>query len=70
MCIAIACQLSCVVINFEINLTFLIKPFLLHNQKVTTYLQNEKSFPGEIKNILRHFRKAFIEANKTIFFGR
>ena len=34
MCIAIVCQPSCDVINFEINLIFLIKPLLLHGQKV------------------------------------
>ena len=35
------------VINFEINLIFLIKPFFLHDQTVKTkfkYLENEKSF--------------------------
>ena len=33
--------------DFEINLIFLIEPFLLHEQKVMTkikYLENEKSF--------------------------
>ena len=32
------------------------------------YLENEKSFQDEIKSIFDHFERAFIEANKTIFF--
>ena len=41
--------------NFEINLIFLINPFLLHDQ-------------GEIKSIFKSFKnRAFIEANKTHF---
>ena len=38
---------GCDVINFEINLIFLIKPFFLRDQTVKTkieYLENEKSF--------------------------
>ena len=34
------------------------------------YLDNEKSFQEEIKNIFHNFQKAVIEANKTFFFGR
>ena len=34
--IAIVCKPSCDVINFEINLIFLIKPLLLHDQKFVT----------------------------------
>ena len=34
------------------------------------YLENEKSFQEEIKNIFHNFQRAVIEANKTIFFGR
>ena len=59
--------------NFEINLLFLIKLFLLHDQKVKQkfrYLENEKSFYGEIKNISHQFYRTFIEANKTKLFGR
>ena len=36
MCIAIVCKPGCDVMNFEVNLIFLIKPFFLHNQKVVT----------------------------------
>ena len=36
ICIVIVCQSGCGVINFEINLIFLIKPFLLHKQKFKT----------------------------------
>ena len=44
--------------NFEDNLIFLIKPFFIHRQKVeakTQYLENEKSFEDEIKNIFHRF---------------
>ena len=47
MCIAIACLPGCDVMNFEINLIFLIKPFLYMTKKSTQklkYLENEKSF--------------------------
>ena len=33
MCIAIVCKPGCDVMNFEVNLVFLIKPFFLHGQK-------------------------------------
>ena len=36
MCIAIACKPVCDVMNFEVELIFLIKPFVLHDQKVVT----------------------------------
>ena len=36
MCIAIVCKPGCDVMNFEVNLIFLIKPFFLHDQKVVT----------------------------------
>ena len=39
MCIAIVCKPGCDVMNFEVNLIFLIKPW----QKLK-YLENEKSF--------------------------
>ena len=34
MSIAIVCYPGCDVMDFEINLIFLIEPFLLHDQKV------------------------------------
>ena len=36
MCTAIVCKPGCDVMNFEVNLIFLIKPFLLHGQNVVT----------------------------------
>ena len=36
MRIMIVCQPVCDLINFEINLIFLIKPFFLYDQKVKT----------------------------------
>ena len=44
MCIAIASKPGCDVMNFEVNLIFLIKPFSLHDRKVVKKLENEKSF--------------------------
>ena len=54
-CIAIVCFPVCDAISFEINLIFLIKPFFYMTKKSRQkfkYLQNEKSFQGEIKSIL------------------
>ena len=36
MCIVTVCEPGCDVINFEINLIFLLMPFFLHDQKVKT----------------------------------
>ena len=48
MCIGIVCKPGCDVMNFEANLTFLIKLLFLHDQNVVTrelkYLENDKSF--------------------------
>ena len=47
MCIAIVFKPSCDVMNFEVKLIFLIKPFFLYDQngvKKPKYLENEKSF--------------------------
>ena len=47
MCIAIVCSPGCDVINFEISLIFLIKPFSCMTKKSRQkfkYLENEKSF--------------------------
>ena len=55
MCVVIFCKPGCDVINFEINLIFLIKPFFLHAKKSRqkfNYLENEKSFKDEIKSII------------------
>ena len=59
MCITIVCQSGCDVINFEISLIFLIKPFCYTTKKSRQklkYLENEKSFWGEIKSIFHHFK--------------
>ena len=58
MCIAIACFPGCDVINFKINLIVLIKPFFYMTEKSRQkfiYLENEKSFEGEMKNIFYRF---------------
>ena len=47
MCIAVVCFPGCEVINFEINLIFLIKPFFYMAKKPREkfkYLENKKSF--------------------------
>ena len=52
MCIAIVCFLDCDVINFEINLIFLIKPFLCMIKKLRQrfkHLENEKRWKKEVK---------------------
>ena len=61
LCIAIVCFPGCDVINFEINLIFLIMSFVYMTKKLKQklkYLENEKSFQGAIKNIFDHFQRA------------
>ena len=64
---------GCDVLNFEIEVIFLIKPFFLHDQKVKPkfkYLENERSLKSkedEIKSILHDFKRAFIKANNNFF---
>ena len=36
MCVAIACKPGCDVMNFEVKLIFVIKPFILRDEKVVT----------------------------------
>ena len=59
MCIAIVCFLDCDVINFEINLIFLIKPFLCMIKKLRQrfkHLDNEKrSETKKVKTNKEHF---------------
>ena len=58
VCIAIVCFPGCDVINFEMNLIFLIKPFFYMTEKSRQkfkYLENENSFQDEIKSIFHHF---------------
>ena len=55
MCIAIVYFAGCDAISFEINLIFLIRPFFYKTKKFRQkfkYLENEKSFKGEMK---KHF---------------
>ena len=58
MCVVVICFPGCDVINLEINLIFLIKPFFFMN-KISRQnfkdLDNEKSFQGEIKSIFNRF---------------
>ena len=55
----------CGVINFEINHSFVIKPFLYFFYKTRKprqkfiYLKNEKSLKHELKSIFYHFERAF-----------
>ena len=46
ICITIVCEPGCDVINFEINLAFLIKLFFYMTKKLRQkkYIENEKSF--------------------------
>ena len=56
----------CKVINFEINLIFLIKSFYYTNKKLTQkfkYLQNENNFLGEIKSIFVIFKELSFAKN-------
>ena len=69
----IICCPVCTVINFEINLSCLIKSFIYITKKSRQkckYLKNEKE--KKKNKILKtpHFKGAFIEANKNNFFGR
>ena len=66
MFIVIVCFPACDVINFEITLILLIKPFFYMTKKSRQkfkYLKNKKSFQGEAKNIFHPFEKAFICEN-------
>ena len=54
MCVAIVCKPGYDVINFELNLTFLVKSFLYMTKKSRhkfKYLEKRKRFQGEIKKI-------------------
>ena len=58
MCITIVSEPVWDVIEFEINLIFLIKPFRYITKKSRQklkYLDNEKSFWGDVKSIFHHF---------------
>ena len=73
MCIVIICCPVCDAMNFKINHSFLIKPFLIRTKKSgqkCKLLNNEKRSWHEMKNIFYHSWKAFIGVNKNKFFGR
>ena len=73
MCVTIVCKPCSNVMNFEVELIFLIKPLFLHDQNVVTklkYLEDEKSFSDETKIIFDHFYRVFNQTNNTNFFGR
>ena len=62
MCITTVCSQSCDAIKFEINLIFLIRLFWYMTKKSTQifkYLENKKSFWGEIKSIFHRFQTIF-----------
>ena len=80
MCIVIFCSPVYDMINVEMNLGFLIKPFLYKiknlNRTKFKYLKNKRNFSDEIKSIYHNFNFfhhffiiIFIEDNK-LFFGR
>ena len=58
--IAIVCYPGYNVINFEINLIFLIKPFFL-------YLENKKSFQDEINAFFIIFKRLSSKQIKQVF---
>ena len=69
MCIAIICRPGYDIMNFEVKLIFLIKPFYLHDQNLVTktkYLRYLRKI-NEIKNVFHHFQRAFNQANNTNF---
>ena len=72
MCIGIVCKLCCDVMNFEVNLIFLLKLFFLHDQNVVT----KTLISWERKKLLRQnkkhflsFLKVFNQANDTNISG-
>ena len=65
ICIGIAFKPGWDVMNFEVNLIFLIKHSFLHDQKVLT----KGLISWERKSICHHFYRAFNQVNNTIFFG-
>ena len=61
MCIAIVCYPGCDVMDFEINLIFLIELFFLHDQKVMTKALiswEQKEILRWNKSIFHHFQRA------------
>ena len=59
MCIVIVCFPVCHPINFQINLSSCFFPWSKKSEQKLKYLQNKKSFLGEIKSIFHYFYRAF-----------
>ena len=60
----IVSQPCCEIVDFEIDLIFLFKTFFLHDQKSRQkfeYLDNEKNFLDEIKNVFNCFKKLLLQ---------
>ena len=58
VCIVIVCYPVFDVINFETYISFLIEPFSYmtkNSEQILKYLNNKKSFYGEIKIMFHHF---------------
>ena len=66
ICILLLCFPGCDVVNFEINLTFLIKRLFYmtkNSRQKFEYLENKKSLGGEIRSIFHYFHRAFSGQN-------
>ena len=66
MCFAIICFSGCDVLNFEINLVFLIKPFFCITKNLKQklkYLENKKSFLDEMKTFCNAFKGPSVAKN-------
>ena len=65
ICVVIVCQPGCGVINFEINLVFLTKPFSPHDQNVKTknlnILRTKRALRDKIKSIFHQYSKTFCQ---------
>ena len=69
MCIKIICERGCNVIKFKINLIFLIKPFRYMTKKSRQklkYLENERSFWGEIQKTFFIIFKGLLVAKNCL----
>ena len=66
MCIGIVRKPGCDVMNFEVNLIFLIKLFFLYDQNVVV----KSSISLEQKKLLRRNKKCFSSFLKGFFVGK
>ena len=64
MCITIVFKPGCDIINFEVNLIFLIKPFFLHDRKV---LRTERPFKMKQKAFFIIFKGLSIKQITQFF---